>query len=127
MDGDKERGFSNMRTAALLMIWSLPFLQVGGHEPGSSERLANAACAGNLIVPDVMHNASKHSCPSDPLTGILGRSMAEEDDSLEDDFLQVGLPVAWQSQAPRRVNLSSLAPSQDALLRSPARPYPLRC
>ena len=116
-----------MRIGALLILWSLHFIQIGGHELGSSAHFAPADHAANHIVAGVMYGESEPSSPCDPLTGILGRSIAEEDDSLEDGFLDFGLPVGWQRQVPGRVNLSSLAPSQHALLRSPARPYPLRC
>jgi hypothetical protein len=112
-----------MRIVALLILWSLPFLQTGGNEVRLHPGVHNTAHAKNVVTADVMGCASDDLLPGDPLSGIL----AEDDDSLEDGSVDLGLWAGWQWQTPGRNNLSSLAPLQHALLRIPSRPHPLRC
>jgi hypothetical protein len=74
-----------------------------------------------------MQRAGDNSLPGDPLTGNLGRSLADDDDSLEDGSLDLSFSTAWRSQAVKRGNLTSLAALQHNLLRIPPCPHPLRC
>jgi hypothetical protein len=116
-----------MRIGALLIIWSLPFLQSGGQEQSLPTGFTHTAHAEDLVTADVIQRANDDSLPRDPITGILGRSLAEEDDSLEDGSVETSLAADSQWHAMGRDNLSSLAPLQHALLRTPSRPHPLRC
>jgi len=112
-----------MRILALLILWSLPCLQTGGHEASLPPGFTNLAHSEKRVTAVVMRRASDESLPSDPITGIL----SEDDDSLEDGSLDLGLWSGWQWQTPGRDNLSALAPLQHALLRIPSSPHPLRC
>ncbi len=112
-----------MRIIALLIFWTLPLVQGGGHEPALRAGFSSAALAEGFLEANVINRASDQSLPADPITGFL----AEDDDSLEDGSLDLGLSVVWQSQTPGRDNLSALAPLQHALLRIPSHPHPLRC
>ena len=112
-----------MRIVALLIFWSLPCLQSGGHEQSLLSGFTNAAHAENLFTAEVIERAGNDSLPGDPIAGIL----AEDDDSLEDGSLDLALSTGWQWQTVGRDNLSSLAPLQHELLRIPSRSHPLRC
>ncbi|HEX4069835.1 MAG TPA: hypothetical protein VHX68_01645 [Planctomycetaceae bacterium] len=112
-----------MRIVALLILWSLPFLQTGGHETSVPPGVTNSARIEEKIAAGVMQGASDNALPDDPITGIL----AEDDDSLEDGSVDLCLWAGWQWQSQGRDNLSSLAPLLHTLLRIPSSPPPLRC
>jgi hypothetical protein len=113
----------NMRIVALLILWSLPHLQTCRDEASLPPGFTGAAHSEKRINADVIGRESDDLFPDDPISGIL----AEDDDSLEDGSVDLGLWAGWQWQTPGRDNLSSLAPLQHALLRIPPRPNPLRC
>jgi hypothetical protein len=116
-----------MRIVSLLFIWALPFLPAGGHGQSGCPEFVPASQADSHTSSVAMQRAGDESLPGDPITGNLGRSLADDDDSLEDGSLDLSFSTFWRSQAVKRGNLTSLAPLQHNLLRIPPCPHPLRC
>ena len=116
-----------MRIVSLLFIWALPFLPAGGHGQVLCQRFATSSQTDTHATTLALQRAGDDSLPSDRTTGNLGRSVAEDDDSLEDGSLDLTFSAVWRSQAVKRGNLTSLAPLQHELLRVPSCPHPLRC
>ena len=116
----------NMRIVSLLFFWSLPFLSAGGQEQSSGSQFPNAAQVVGRTYASVQH-APDESFPGNPRSVNWAQSLAEDDDSLEDGSLDIGPAAGWQSPALKLGNLSTLAPLQHVLLRTPSSPHPLRC
>jgi hypothetical protein len=115
-----------MRIVSLLILWSFPVLPMGGYGRTLSVELPPAAHVGH-VKSVFLRDAGDQSLPWDLGAGNLSQSLAEDDDSLEDESLEVELSTTWRLLAFGRGNLSALAPLCDGLLRTPPYPHPLRC
>jgi hypothetical protein len=117
--------FSNMKVVSLLIFWSLPLLQTGGH--GQALSHGDAPHAESHVTSAVIQQARDVFFPGDTSRGSFGASLCNEEDSLDDVFFDTGLLFSslWRNFG--RDDLSSLARSQHDLLRSPSHPHPLRC
>jgi hypothetical protein len=114
-----------MKAVSLLIFWSLPLLQAGGHGQAASH--GDAAHAKSHVTSAVIQQAREVFFPVDASGGNLGASLCDEEESLDDVFFDTGLlsSSSWRNFG--RDDLSSLARSRHDLLRCPSHPHPLRC
>jgi hypothetical protein len=114
-----------MKAVSLLIFWSLPLLQTGG--TGQSLTPVAAPHADFRISSALIRQARDVFFPGHPSGRRFFAPLCEEEDSLDDFFLDTGflLSSSWRNLG--RDGLSSLAHSQHDLLRSPSLSHPLRC
>ena len=81
-----------MKVVSLLIFWSVPFLFTftGGYGHSLSGRWSEPPHAMAHGSSAVIQNADDASFPDDSGGGSLGSSLWEEDDSLEDVFVNTG-------------------------------------
>jgi hypothetical protein len=116
-----------MKVVALLIFWSLPVLFTG--EPGLSPPLSASATAGAhlQVTPAVIQQPTEATLPGDPLKLSLGSPFWDEEDSLDDHFMDGGLapdPLRWASVRDSRF---WFAHERCHFVRSHSRLLPLRC
>jgi len=117
-----------MKVASLLILWSLPLLQAGGHDqplcPGCA---AGAPHAEAHVTPLAIQGTRDVALADDPSGGSLSSSLEDEEDSLEDGAFANGVLLPRSLWNLGRGDLSSLAHWRHDLLRIPSCPHPLRC
>lgn len=114
-------GALSMKMILLAILWSLPMLH-----PGVA---AVRPSGGDALRPSVA--AIRQPLDDSALGAPSGRSLSvafgDEEDSDEDEVLEVGSALATSPDALRRSALATLACARQSPLRSPARGIPLRC
>jgi hypothetical protein len=119
--------FQNMKVVSLLILWSLPLLPTGDHAPSLPWGRGDARHAADHVNSPFIQHARDNSCPGDPFGGSLSGSLEEEEDSLEDVFLDSELLLSRMSPNRGPDALSSFAYEHQDLRRTPSQPHPLRC
>ncbi len=118
-----------MKVVPLLIFWSLPLLQAGGFDHSPACRFSDSSHAEAHVNSAVIQKTRDVFFPDDPGSGSLGSSFWDEDeeDSLEDIFVDNGLLLSGALQHPGPDDLSSLVRAHHDILRLPPSPHPLRC
>jgi hypothetical protein len=114
-----------MKVVSLLIFWSLPILQTGGH--GQALPHGDTPHAESHVTSAVIQPPRDLFFPGDTSRGSFGASLCDEEDSLEDFFFDTGLMFSRSWRNFGQDDLSTLACSPLDLLRSPSHPHPLRC
>ena len=117
-----------MKVASLLILWSLPLLQAGGHgQPLCPGCAAVAPHVEAHVTPLVIQGTRDVALADDPSGGSLSSSLEDEEDSLEDGAFANGVLLPRSLRNLGQGEFSSLAHGQHDLLRIPSFPHPLRC
>jgi hypothetical protein len=116
-----------MKVTSFLIVWLLPLLQAGGYGQSPCRGYASRTHAEAHVASSMVLEARHVSFPDGPSSGSLGASFEDEEDSLEDGFLDGGLLLSrsWRDLA--RGGLASFAHLRHDLLRIPFHAHPLRC
>lgn len=121
--------FQDMKVVPLLIVWSVSLLHAGDDDLTLSLRRSDPPRVQSQATSVVIQRTRDASFPDDSGNGILGSSVWDEDeeDSVEDMFLDTGLLTSGSSPSTGHHDLSSLVRASHDLYRIPSYPHPLRC
>lgn len=113
-----------MKVATLLVLWTLPLLHLGGHDPSPCRGRPSGTHVHSLAIEPSQsacrpHNPSRRSFVS-PLE-------EEEEEGLEDGPSDDGVLLSGSCPDPGQGRLSAFAQTRLQLPRISPCPHPLRC